>query len=162
MKERFKVSGKRVELPEAAASGLAGWKLTQRPGGWILAEGPNGERERLMATEARGRLGASLGGVLWQGDVARDQRASGGGSSAGSDADLVAQFPGKVRKVLVEAGAMVAEGDPLVLVEAMKMEFAIKAPFAGRVEKVLVKEAQQLSPGDRFVELVPVAGGAGK
>jgi 3-methylcrotonyl-CoA carboxylase alpha subunit len=149
MSERFKISGKRVELPEATA---AGWKLSMRPGGWILAEGPDGERERLAVHEARGRMGVSLGGVLWQGEVAKDQRAgaSGGG---GSDADLIAQFPGKVRKVLVQEGAVVAEGDPLVLVEAMKMEFAIKAPFAGKVVRVLVKEAQQLSPGDRFVEL---------
>lgn len=152
MKERFKISGKRVELPEVT---LAGWKLSRRPGGWILAEGPNGERERLAVFEAQGRLGVSLGGVLWQGEVAKDQRAGAAGA-AGSDADLIAQFPGKVRKILVQAGAIVAENEPLVLVEAMKMEFAIKAPFAGKVVSVLVEEGQQLSPGDRFVELAPV------
>ena len=149
MKERFKISGKRVELPEAQA----GWKFTQRPGGWVLAEGPQGERHRFMISEARSRLSLSLGGRLWSGEVARDQRESAG--SGGTDADLLAQFPGKVRKLLVEAGALVAEGDPLVLVEAMKMEFAVKAPFAGIVGRVLVKEGQQLSPGDRFVEMKP-------
>lgn len=148
MKERFKVSGKKVELPEPPQ----GWKLTPRPGGWILAEGPDGRRERIALFESRGKLGANLGGTLYQGDIARDQRAGGAGA-AGSDSDLVAQFPGKVRKVLVQEGARVAEGDPLVLVEAMKMEFAIKAPFAGKVTRILVAEAQQLSPGDRFVEM---------
>jgi biotin carboxyl carrier protein len=144
----FKVSGKKVAMPSEP---LAGWKLSLRPGGWILAEGPEGQRERLSVFESRGRLAASLGGVLYQGELVEKQRA--GQSAAGSDSDLIAQFPGKVRKILVQEGAQVAEGEPLVLVEAMKMEFAIKAPFAGRVTRVLVKEAQQLSPGDRFVEL---------
>jgi biotin carboxyl carrier protein len=151
MKERFRVSGKKIELPEAPA----GWTLMPRPGGWVVAHGPGGERERIALVELKSRVAASLGGVLYSGEVARDQRA--GQSAAGSDADLVAQFPGKVRKVLVQEGAVVAEGDPLVLVEAMKMEFAINAPFAGKVTRVLVKEAQQLSPGDRFVELAPEA-----
>ena len=53
-----------------------------------------------------------------------------GGAGGEEHADLVAQFPGKVRKVLVAEGAQVAEGEPLVLVEAMKMEFAVKAPRA--------------------------------
>jgi len=146
----FKVSGKKVALP---ADLPEGWKLSLRPGGWVLAEGPAGERERLCVAEARGKIAASLRGVLYQGEIVQAQRA--GGAAAGSDSDLIAQFPGKVRKVLVQEGAEVAEGEPLVLVEAMKMEFAIKAPFAGRVTRVRVKEAQQLAPGDRFVEMAP-------
>jgi biotin carboxyl carrier protein len=118
----------------------------------VLAEGPQGQRERLAVFEARGKLGASLGGTLYQGELALDQRGA-GGAGGGGDADLMAQFPGKVRKVLVREGDRVEEGQPLVLVEAMKMEFAIKAPYAGLVKRVLVQEAQQLSPGDRFVEL---------
>jgi biotin carboxyl carrier protein len=148
---KLKVSGKKIDLPEAPT----GWKLTPRPGGWIVAEGPEGERRRIACFEARGRLGASLGGTLYLGDLIAKER--GGGGSGGSDSDLVAQFPGKVRKILVREGAQVAEGEPLVLIEAMKMEFAVKAPFAGKVVRVLVQEAQQLSPGDRFVELEKTA-----
>ena len=148
-KERYKVSGKRVEIPGQAGE----WKLTPRPGGWVIAESPTGERRRVMLTEVRSKLSFSVGGTLYHGEVARDARGGAGGAGSGSDADLVAQFPGKVRKVCVVDGAKVAEGESLVLVEAMKMEFAIKAPYAGTVTRVLVKEAQQLSPGDRFVDL---------
>ena len=148
MSEKFKVSGKRVEMPEPAAA-----QLNVRPGGWIIVEAANGQRKRVMVHEARGKLSVAVGGRLYQGEIARDAR--GGGATAGSDSDLIAQFPGKVRKVLVADGAVVSEGDPLVLVEAMKMEFAIKAPYEGTVTRVLVKEAQQLSPGDRFVEMKP-------
>jgi biotin carboxyl carrier protein len=157
-KEFFKVSGKRTALPSASELG-AGWKFIPRPGGWVVVESPTGERQRIMLSEIRGRLSASVGGYLWQGEVIRDQRAS--SRAGGDDSDLVAQFPGKVRKLLVAENAKVAEGEPLLLVEAMKMEFAVKAPFAGVVTKVLVKEGQQLSPGDRFVDMKPEGGNGG-
>lgn len=148
----FKVSGKKVTLPQPGSD----WVLTQRPGGWVIAErrdsqGKVLERQRLMMSEVRGKLSASLSGRLWQGDVVLPTRGKAGASA--SDSDLVAQFPGKVRKLLVAEGASVQEGESLVLVEAMKMEFAIKAPYNGKVTKVWVKEGQQLSPGDRFVDM---------
>lgn len=152
--DTFKLSGKRVVLPEAGA-----WKFTPRPGGWVIAESPSGERRRVQIAEIRGKLSIAVGGTLYHGEIARAARASAGGGG-GSDSDLVAQFPGKVRKILVAEGAAVPEGEPLVLVEAMKMEFAIKAPYAGTVSRVLVAEGQQLSPGDRFVEMAPLASGA--
>lgn len=147
----FRVSGKRFPLK---ADGE--WKLVARPGGWIVAEGPGGQRRRLALSEDRGKLSASVGGRLLHGDL--ELRERGGGAAAGSAADLVAQFPGKVRKILVADGASVKAGDPLVLVEAMKMEFAVNAPEAGRVKRVLVKEGQQLQPGDRFVEFEAKSG----
>ncbi len=154
MKPIYRAYGSKNELPRPGSSNGAPWKFTSRPGGWVLAERLRAdgtyERVRFLASESRGKLSVSLGGHLWFGDV-QDQRAAGGAGT--SDADLIAQFPGKVRKVLVRAGAIVKEGDPLVLVEAMKMEFAVKAPFAGTIQAVLVKEGQQLSPGDRFVDL---------
>jgi acetyl-CoA/propionyl-CoA carboxylase biotin carboxyl carrier protein len=52
-------------------------------------------------------------------------------------------MPGTVTAVHVAAGAKVAEGQPLVVVEAMKMEHPVPAPFAGYVKDVLVR------PGDR-------------
>ncbi|MGZ3686993.1 MAG: acetyl-CoA carboxylase biotin carboxyl carrier protein subunit [Bdellovibrionota bacterium] len=151
MSERFQISGKKLVLPKSSGA----WKFSARPGGWVIAESVSGERKRFQLTELRGRLSAALGGVIYSGQLQAEARA--GGSEAGGDADLIAQFPGKVRKVLVKQGAQVLEGDPLVLVEAMKMEFAIKAPFAGCVEKLHVIEGQQLAPGDRFLDLKETA-----
>lgn len=146
-KPLVRIAGQKLALEPAA-----GWTLESRPGGWIIAS-KGTERVRFQALETSGRgggkLAASVRGRLYQGELLDEGRAAAGG---GSDADLTAQFPGKVRKILVQAGARVAAGDPLVLVEAMKMEFAVKAPTAGVVKSVLVKEGQQLSPGDRFVD----------
>jgi biotin carboxyl carrier protein len=111
---------------------------------------PDGRRVRFAVSAEGRRLGAQLGGRLLQGELETSER--GGSREETAGADLVAQFPGKVRKILVAAGATVEAGAALLLVEAMKMEFAINAPCAGKVTGVLVKEGQPLSPGDRFVE----------
>lgn len=152
MKYGFKVSGKTIAFDPAPSSEQNRWKFSHRPGGWILAESPSGERKRLSAVEWRGRLSIHSSGITWSGEW---QKKSMGDSAAHaqSEGDLIAQFPGKVRKILVAEDALVALGDPLVLVEAMKMEFSIRAPFAGRVGKIHVSEGQQLSPGDRFLDI---------
>lgn len=154
MSRFVKVSGRRFDLPLTGDPVVSGWNLQPRPGGWIIAESPGGGRRRFFYWEARGLFGANLDGRLFHGEIAEERHNSRRSPEGAGDADLVAQFPGKVRKLLVMAGQWVAAGDPLILVEAMKMEFQIKAPFAGRVERVLVEEGRQLSPGDRFLDLL--------
>lgn len=154
--ETVKIAGKRVELPAGAD---AEWSFEERAGGlWIATHVQTGERKRVAVRASQSEIAFSVGGKLGLAKRELSARRA-GASAAGSDADLVAQFPGKVRKVLVAAGAQVTEGDPLVLVEAMKMEFSIKAPFAGRVAKIHVTEGQQLAPGHRFLDLEPAPKG---
>ncbi len=121
-----------------------------------MATFADGRRVRMALHELRGKLGVSLGGRLYFGQIEKQGRDAGpSGAAGGSDSDLIAQFPGKVRKLLVAEGATVPAGEPLILLEAMKMEFTIKAPYSGTVKKVLVQEGQQLAPGDRFFEITP-------
>lgn len=119
----------------------------------MIFTAPEGTRHRLFVSESRGELSANLHGRLFHGKIQSERTHLGAGESAGGDSDLVSQFPGKIRKILICEGSSVSEGDALVLVEAMKMEFTIKAPFSGRIIRILVKEGQQLSPGDRFLEM---------
>jgi acetyl/propionyl-CoA carboxylase alpha subunit len=60
---------------------------------------------------------------------------------------LVAPMPGSVVRVLVEAGAQVAKGDPLVVLEAMKMEHTVASPTDGVVGEVRVTAGQQVDAG---------------
>lgn len=76
-----------------------------------------------------------------------------GQSASGSKNDLIAQFPGRVRKILVSSGETVREDQPLLLIEAMKMEFPVKAPYNGVVRKILLSEGDVLSPGQLLVDL---------
>ena len=60
---------------------------------------------------------------------------------------LLAPMPGKIVRVLVEAGQQVSAGQGLLVIEAMKMQNEIRAPKAGTVEK-LAKEGQTVNAGE--------------
>ena len=84
--------------------------------------------------------------------------AAGGPAPGGRGAtpeDLAAPMPGGVTQVLVRPGEGVTVGQPLVIVEAMKMEHVIRAPRAGRIAEVRVREGDQVEGGAVVVELAP-------
>ena len=56
-------------------------------------------------------------------------------------------MPGKVVRVLVEAGEQVRHGQPLLVLEAMKMENEVQAPVAGRVARILVEPGSAVEAG---------------
>jgi 3-methylcrotonyl-CoA carboxylase alpha subunit len=62
-------------------------------------------------------------------------------------------MPGKVIAVLVADGDAVEAGQPLVLVEAMKMETTLSAEIAGRVQKVSAAPGQLVEAGQVLVEI---------
>lgn len=64
---------------------------------------------------------------------------------------LVAPMPGKVITVGVAPGDVVAQGDVLVVIEAMKMEHTVRSPVDGTVEAVHVAENQQVDNGQVLV-----------
>ena len=66
-----------------------------------------------------------------------------------------APLPGAVTKMLVAVGDTVADGDGLVVLEAMKMEHTLRADGAGTVSRVLVEAGQQVDVGDLLVALEP-------
>ena len=63
-------------------------------------------------------------------------------------AQIVAQMPGKVVRVHVEAGATVEKGAGVIVVEAMKMQNEMKSPRAGVVVSVNVKPGDTVNAGD--------------
>jgi 3-methylcrotonyl-CoA carboxylase alpha subunit len=67
--------------------------------------------------------------------------------------NLESPMPGKVLKVMVAPGDAVTDGQPLVIIEAMKMEFTVKAPHDGKVETIRYKVGDQVAVGDILVEL---------
>ncbi|MDE1173639.1 MAG: acetyl/propionyl/methylcrotonyl-CoA carboxylase subunit alpha [Parvibaculaceae bacterium] len=74
-------------------------------------------------------------------DVAGD---AGGGA-------LKAPMPGKIIQVLAQAGAQVARGAPLIVMEAMKMEQTLLAVADGRIGSVTVVEGEQVGAGQALV-----------
>ena len=62
-------------------------------------------------------------------------------------------MPGLVLSVTAAAGAPVEKGQPLVVIEAMKMEHTVAAPRAGRVQSVDVGVGDQVAAGAELVVL---------
>jgi biotin carboxyl carrier protein len=90
-----------------------------------------------------------LRGRTYRFELARQNR-KGGPASLG---DLSSPMPGQVQRLLVIEGDAVVAGQPLLVVEAMKMQLEIKAPHAGTVRRLLAREAQQVEAGVPLVEL---------
>lgn len=160
MSEYLRISGKKCPLPPSSGNSSEKIEWEFRPGGWWIAKLPDGRRIRFMAHEQRTQLSFCHEGRAYSGQLQQESRHS--AAAGGGESDLTAQFPGKVRKILVEEGAPVTEGTPLVLVEAMKMEFTVKAPFTGVIRKIRVAAGQQLSPGDVFLEMEEQGSGPGE
>jgi biotin carboxyl carrier protein len=68
-------------------------------------------------------------------------------------ADLLSPMPGRVRKVLVGEGDAVARGDVLLILEAMKMEHAIRSPRDGYVAKLAFREGDLVDAGVPLAEI---------
>ena len=71
---------------------------------------------------------------------------------AGADA-MPSPMPGNILRILVNVGDTVSENQPLMILEAMKMENEIVAAKAGVVAGIHVKEGQVVNPGDALITI---------
>ncbi len=72
---------------------------------------------------------------------------------AGKPGDVSTTMPGTVIDILVEVGASVEAGDPVLVTEAMKMETEIQAPIAGTVEAIHVAKGDSVNPDETLIEI---------
>jgi 3-methylcrotonyl-CoA carboxylase alpha subunit len=75
------------------------------------------------------------------------------GDGAAEGGRLTAPMPGKVVSLLAKAGDAVTKGQPLAVMEAMKMEHTISAPHDGVVEEVLYAPGDQVAEGGELLRL---------
>ncbi len=68
-------------------------------------------------------------------------------ASGGAGEAVAAPMPGSVFRIEKNAGDQVAEGDVIIIMEAMKMEVEIKAPKAGVIESLSVQQGDSLAAG---------------
>jgi biotin carboxyl carrier protein len=91
--------------------------------------------------------------VFWRGRAYRLSRESAARPAATAWGTLEAPMPGRVVHVNVAAGESVQKGQPLLVIEAMKMENVVVAPRDGRVRRVAVAAGARVAPGSPLLEL---------
>jgi acetyl-CoA carboxylase biotin carboxyl carrier protein len=67
--------------------------------------------------------------------------------------DVKAHITGVVFQITSKVGDSVAEGDPVIVLESMKMEIPVEAPRAGKVKEIKVAEGQTVQEGDTVAVL---------
>ncbi|GAW50192.1 MULTISPECIES: acetyl/propionyl/methylcrotonyl-CoA carboxylase subunit alpha [unclassified Nocardioides] len=76
-------------------------------------------------------------------------------ADAVSSGSLLAPMPGTVVRVAVDAGQTVSAGDPVLVLEAMKMQHTVSAPYAGVVTEINVKPGAQVASGEVLAVVEP-------
>jgi pyruvate carboxylase len=77
-------------------------------------------------------------------------------AEAGNWQEVGASMPGKVVKLMVQPGDLVAKGADLLVTEAMKMETSVRSPRHAVVEEILVRQGDSVEAGDLLLLLAPV------
>jgi biotin carboxyl carrier protein len=141
------------------AAPLEGWRLEwlDRPHG--VARLGDGERSLTVLVEGQGsEWTVTLRGRRipvtvrsWRERVLAEAETAAG--AHGGPVEVRATLPGLVIAVAVSPGDEVAEGAPLLSIEAMKMQNEVRAPRDGRVSEVAVAAGQTVATGARLIRL---------
>ena len=118
-------------------------------------------RAEVLSVAADAAIGADAGCAVWVNgprgqvrfDIAPRFAEVGTGITVGGP---ISPMPGTVLDIMVEPGQAVYPGDPLVVVEAMKMEHVVKAAADAIVSRVLVQVGQAVDAGRILVEFETV------
>ena len=86
-------------------------------------------------------------------DITVSEGISAAPAASGDGKPVEAPLPGNILRICVSEGDSVAEGDVILVVEAMKMETEIKAPEAGTVQSILVAQGDKVQTGQTLVTL---------
>jgi biotin carboxyl carrier protein len=120
-------------------------------GGWLLThEGRVFDTRVTFPPGQRDVAQVTVGSQQYEFTVRDPKRlaARGGAGTADGTAQVVSLMPGKVVGILVEIGQEVGAKQPIVVVEAMKMQNELKSPRAGVVREVRVAVGDTVSGGD--------------
>ncbi len=120
-------------------------------GVWLLIDGTKVYRCRVDSKRDAGKFEVSVHGRTYDITVIDPKRLRSAHNAAGHDhgaAEIVSPMPGKVVRVLVEAGATVELGAGIMVVEAMKMQNELKSPKAGIVASINAEAGATVNAGD--------------
>lgn len=149
------ISLDRVESSVSASVDGRTYQLQVRElgnGEYLLLKGTNVFRCRIDSKhQSRNSFEVVVRGHSYDVLIIDPKRLRSGDTSGVQDhgtAKIVSPMPGKVVRILVEAGAKVAAGDGIVVVEAMKMQNELKSPKTGVVSAINAQVGATVTAGD--------------
>jgi biotin carboxyl carrier protein len=105
------------------------------------------KRERSLRGELHMVIGSARYAVDVQDPRSLRTRRAAAGNEAGPQ-KLIAAMPGKIVRIIVKEKDEVKAGQPVIVMEAMKMQNEMKSPKDGRVQKILTSEGSTVNAGD--------------
>jgi pyruvate carboxylase subunit B len=123
--------------------------------GLVLLRNENRARELHVMAQGNSAFAVMVNGRHLIAQVEKGNGKSRKAAQQTSQGTINAPMPGMVIDVLVEEGQRVNSGEPLVILESMKMQMQLRSPFSGQVSKVAVGRKSQVEKG---MLLIQVAG----
>lgn len=113
----------------------------------------NGIEHKAEIQNIRGTVWLNHNGRTFSQDVSAGRRSRSKKGTAGSSDTVLSPMPGKITKILVSEGQEIVQGQSVIVMEAMKMEYTLKSDIAGVVEKISVQVGDQVTLGKLLVKL---------
>ncbi len=144
--------GCRLDLPSGTLTARVLSSQVDGPAIDIAAEIDGRKRSACVLRDGDARS-VLVGPDAWK--LTRRGRLAGAGEADAPTGSLTAPMPGRITHVAVEAGASVTRGQTLMVLEAMKMEHAIRAPADGTVADLHFAAGDQVSEGAELLKFEP-------
>lgn len=115
-----------------------------------------GQKIEGYAQMIQGKLWVHRQGQTFVVDQQKQSRRRNSAEGKSSTGQVISPMPGKVTKILVDVQQPVEIGQPIIVMEAMKMEYTLKSEMNTSVEQILVKVGDQVQLGQLLIKLVEV------
>jgi biotin carboxyl carrier protein len=120
----------------------------------------DGKMTPVYAQKLRGEVWLHFNGRTFIYEDESQSQAKKKGAKAAHAGDLLAPMPGKVTKLLKNAGEDVKKGDVVIVMEAMKMEYTLKSDGDGKITAINCQVNEQVSLGKVLAHITPKQGPA--
>jgi biotin carboxyl carrier protein len=122
-------------------------------GGLVLLRNNNRARELHVMPQGNSAYAVMVSGRHLVAQVEKNNGRPRKQAEAVNAGAINAPMPGMVVDVLVQEGQRVDSGEPLVILESMKMQMQLRSPFSGQVSKVTVQNLVQVEKGALLVQV---------
>lgn len=117
----------------------------------------DGTDHKVHAQLIQGTLWVHFNGRVFTMDASTGQKSRKKAGASGSSDQVIAPMPGKVTKILVTPAGAVERGQAVLVMEAMKMEYTLKAEISGSIESIHCAIGEQVALGKSLVRIKPAA-----